>query len=68
MEQLIFVLGNLDTDGALNTSKVISGNAKALFSGNIDDVATSTGSQFFLQQIMIVQLKEYVYHQREILN
>jgi hypothetical protein len=41
------LIGTLDTDGATNTRIVISGNTRTSFSGNIDYVATNTGSHIF---------------------
>jgi hypothetical protein len=42
------LLGTIDTDGATNTRIVVSGNTRATpYAGNIDYVATSTGSHIF---------------------
>ncbi len=42
------LLGTIDTDGALNTRIVISGNTRsAPYTGNIEYVATSSGSHIF---------------------
>jgi hypothetical protein len=41
------LIGTADTDGATNTRIVVSGNARTSFLGNIDYVATNTGSHIF---------------------
>jgi len=42
------LIGTLDTDGTTNTRIVLSGNTRASFPGNIDYIATSTGTHKFM--------------------
>ncbi len=41
------MLGTIDSDGALNTRVVVSGNTRPLYAGNVDYIATTTGSHIF---------------------